>query len=1364
MSLNSCLKKLKFSSEDAKEIRRIARETGGSVEGVQAYLDQLAADKQDLRDQLSDQGFNVAVQETQAPAQDLFQGEQAAKDAMRETIPEQGLPLFQGEAGPLGAFSSADPNNIQIKLFENADLSTLLHESGHMFVFMLEHMAALPGASKRVQENYRAMLDWVGAESADDLNVAINGDAARAKQEKLAEAFEAYLKEGKAPSAKLQSAFAQFAEWLKMVYRGIRRLGTEIDPEISQIFDRMLATDAQIEEMKTINEFDPSASPSIIELMTPNQRARWLATSEAADEVGRNEAARVQAEAEQIAKQEAWKIEHAKVRAQIEKDLWDRPQYRAFWYLTRGVFKNGETSAGMVNRRLDKQGLLDMGVTQEQLNDLPRKGGKRIYTSDPDTATDPGLLAPFLGFNDAEELVSVLTGMLSVDETLDTEADIEMRSRHGDPLNDGTIEELTEQALYNSERRRAIQIELDAIANQTGHAKVGREMINAIADRILADRPLTELLQPNRYMSAAIRAAKASERAQATGDSIKAFEEKRKQLLNHELLRRALKAKTEVEKAQKYFTKFTNDRKKYKTLEADYVDRIKELLDAYQLGPRLSAGKRDALNTAAFRDWMDKAAKDDGAILQIPPEVLAADEKTHWRDTTLPEFRALRDTVKNIEAQARLVKQGINALEDMRRDEILDEIEVAMSRLPDTAVSTRMAETNPAWYDPALSWVKSADAAMIKIEFMLEHIDGKVNGPSQNAIFQPFSDAESEENTFVVAFSAAFADAYNAIPADVQKVMNKKVWNPALGRYVKRSEILHMALNTGNASNFQKMINGSDKDIYGTPSLSEEMVFDALQDLTAEEIHFVNTVWSLFETMYPAVEAVHRRENGVSPKKLPSVETELPNGTLTGGYIPMMYDPSRSNRAADIENKSALDMMQSETVRASVFSGMTETRVEGFSAPVVLDISRLPGELQKTAHFITHYEPVRNANKIIADSRFHTIVVNKMGQEYYDILKSWVGQVATGSRGKLRFDMIGDSIEFLRGNATVAIMGASVTTTLTQPLGLFTSTDALARGIDGKYRATRGITAMLGGLASVFNPGANKQAFEKSKELQFRITNADRDIKMAMKGLAGAKGKKAQIQRMLLISIPAVQLYTVDLPSWTAAYNMALKGNMNEGDAVNFADSLIRKSQGAGSAKDLSAVLATRGASRAMTMFMTFFNTLYNIQSRVARESEFTANYMNKLVTGSLILYVMPSVIEAMFRLEGPDPDDDEYWTEYLKFLAAKVALFAGSTIPGLRDLASAAGSKFGYSGSPVTGLFENAAKMTNSAADLFDEDKEIKPAVVKTAINLIGYGTGVVPSNQINRAVRWYEKWAIEDEDTIIWEFFVGPDKREKR
>ena len=130
----------------------------------------------------------------------------------------------------------SDVNPI-MRLMKRANASTMIHESGHQFLAELMRDAAHPDAPNDLKADAKTALDWLGAKSADELTTS--------HHEKFARGFEQYLREGVAPSRELAGVFAKFRDWLLQIYQSIKGLGTEISPEIRDVFDRMLEQEPQ---------------------------------------------------------------------------------------------------------------------------------------------------------------------------------------------------------------------------------------------------------------------------------------------------------------------------------------------------------------------------------------------------------------------------------------------------------------------------------------------------------------------------------------------------------------------------------------------------------------------------------------------------------------------------------------------------------------------------------------------------------------------------------------------------------------------------------------------------------------------------------------------------------------------------------------------------------------------------------------------------------------------------------------------------------------------------------------------------------------------------------------------------------------
>lgn len=111
-----------------------------------------------------------------------------------------------------------------IHAFEGADVSTIVHEIGHIFRRDLS------------TNDLKIAEDWAGV---------VDGKWTRESEEKFARGFEEYLADGSAPTAKLKAVFQKFKEWMVGIYRVIAGSAIDVNltPEMRGVFDRLLAED-----------------------------------------------------------------------------------------------------------------------------------------------------------------------------------------------------------------------------------------------------------------------------------------------------------------------------------------------------------------------------------------------------------------------------------------------------------------------------------------------------------------------------------------------------------------------------------------------------------------------------------------------------------------------------------------------------------------------------------------------------------------------------------------------------------------------------------------------------------------------------------------------------------------------------------------------------------------------------------------------------------------------------------------------------------------------------------------------------------------------------------------------------------------
>ena len=176
---------------------------------------------------------------------------------------------------------SYDRNANVIELFDGANESTIIHEGAHMFLSMLEDMSQMSeenvatyfngdtvkarAALKSMRGDLSAIRSWAAfsedhlseykgtilekefTKYAEDIRAGKAGAMERWMQERFARGFEKYLMDGSAPTKEMQGVFRRFKKWLTDIYKTAKNLGNvELTPEIKDIFDRMISTEAEI--------------------------------------------------------------------------------------------------------------------------------------------------------------------------------------------------------------------------------------------------------------------------------------------------------------------------------------------------------------------------------------------------------------------------------------------------------------------------------------------------------------------------------------------------------------------------------------------------------------------------------------------------------------------------------------------------------------------------------------------------------------------------------------------------------------------------------------------------------------------------------------------------------------------------------------------------------------------------------------------------------------------------------------------------------------------------------------------------------------------------------------------------------------
>jgi hypothetical protein len=278
--------------------------------------------------------------------------------------------VMQDQADQGGARATFNPATLEINLLEKADLSSFLHELGHAFLEIQATIAAQPDAPAAITQDMQTVFDAVGYTGTAQDWIRLPVSERRIAHETVAESFEQYLFEGKAPTLEQQALFAKLRSWMIAVYRTLTEFlstngNAKLTDEVRGVFDRMLATDEAIAAAKAARAATPLFTSAEQAGMTPEQFADYQrAVGEVDEEAVRELDARSLRDMKWLRsardrtikamqKEAAEKRRNARIEAR--RQLLNEPVYRAMLFLRGKVdtVKPEPKSKGLDARRDD---------------------------------------------------------------------------------------------------------------------------------------------------------------------------------------------------------------------------------------------------------------------------------------------------------------------------------------------------------------------------------------------------------------------------------------------------------------------------------------------------------------------------------------------------------------------------------------------------------------------------------------------------------------------------------------------------------------------------------------------------------------------------------------------------------------------------------------------------------------------------------------------------------------------------------------------------------------------------------------------------------------------------------------------------
>lgn len=1199
-------------------------------------------------------------------------------------------------------------HRVQIGLLEKANLSSLTHEFTHLYAEILRDVAEAGGIQSK--EDLSILREFVGAE--DDAPLTME------QHEKIARAGEQYLWEGKAPSEKLKPIFQRLKFWMMGVYRSLTGLGVKLNDDVRGVFDRLYASDAEIEQARNAVNDRPLFATA--EDMKATQAEFESYAKAKAKEIRRAKdahASKVLAELTRE-KEDWWKEESSKVREEVAAEVDADRLYKSFSALRDGQMEDG-TPIKLNKEALEAQ--FGKGVGKE----LPR-GFQRIYSRE--GGMDADSAAELLGWRSGEALIESLKNLEPRDERIKRLTEQRMKERHGDIMAPEALAESAQEAIHEEDpesklielrilrREQVKQRPIRELKEKLGQAKKATKTAKAEGEAALKEaelqakseefwrrgvvaevppmatfkRAAADLVdamqgkdyQPFRYLEAERRMNREAQEALAKNDYAAAADATQKSILNHFLFREATKAKAAMEADYEYVRKFGKKSVRERIAQAGgeqgqrvFLDQIDNILGMYQFTRETKKSIEARQSLAQFA--LDQA--NAGEMVSFDPMLFS--QPKNYRELTRPELQAVMDGLKNLEAMAR---RDLGFIKDGKTVALKE----AVQEMTDSAYGNLKSKPLPVDKNARSTArkisdrVKRLDAEFLKMEELVDRLDGgDINGPFRRYVFEPMCEAQYKEYELTQKITSKLSEAMEAMPKEQRLSMENRFEIEGIGT-VTRKFILTMAMNTGNESNQTKMLKGMG---WADPA-GMDAVGKALGKLNRADWEFVQKTWDALDSLWPEIEKLELRMSGVAPKRVevrPFTVT-LADGSkveMRGGYFPVVYDPSKSTAGAkqgDVEI-----MKQDGGWNAPVTAkGHTKERNEAAAYPLLMDFEQiLSKHVARVVKDLSHREAATAVAKLLQNQDVRTAIQTTLGPEYEAQFMPWLKSTVNDTAAMN--PELGKFLLATRSNMVVGSLSFRAISVIVQV------TD-FGRVLIGHHRV--GPAHLASALAVMArNPiDTVRQIRELSPEMTTRAENLDRDARATLKRLLGKDSVYAKAQRFGMQGL-AIADFITSHTAWLGAYKQALAEGSTQAEAVKMADRVVRTKLMTGAPKDMTPIQRKGSGMQMLTTYMGDATAIYNMMSGSAFDIAQGKNRMNAVFTMVMAGMIIP-LLGDLIKGKWPKDDDDEK----AAWLAKQAAWNLPSSIPLVRDVASAMESGRDYQFTPLASALNKGAKFAS--------------------------------------------------------------------
>ena len=1136
------------------------------------------------------------------------------------------------------------PTDRLIQIFKTADRSTFLHEMGHVFFDDIKNLAKMENAPEQLVTDWNKLKEW---SEWDDAKGADNTKA----HEKFARGWEAYLREGKAPTKGLQRVFRMFSKWLTRIYRAVTRLGGLPPKEIQDIMARMIATQEDIDAYTKEQALEQFESSKLFKQLDEAEQAKVQGHIADVGEMAKERVMKRYMKELESRPIKEWNDEKDSIQADIEKRLMeqypiykDHQRYNAF-----GKDALANTRYGTL-KELEAAEREQTGFTFNEAVNQAMESAEQAFIEDNHIGksnieiAEEWLLSSDGQMKLTEEEAKIIKSQTNRD--LANNWELLDRLNRLDPNSEtieSDLEPIAKRIIGDNEKVAkelgVVSKELDSAQDRIEKLKVQlQERINNVrairdsgvgvisdymnrARQELGDLTLSQASQYKKYQNQAIREGKRADRALAVNKLEEALQAKQLQLLNQARARVAFDNALRIKKLRTKLLDNLNRMTRPKnpiTIEPNMRYFYAHM--AYQMGLTKYDGLEpvDGFDMNAVINALDPDADilGDQSITFLDPwivQLFYGKTPMSFKNLTMSQLDTLEELMTGMYKNGRNAYEGSTILNDKGESITFDD---AVDGILTEAINTFgkvngnvfNAQNNQTGLEAVAGLINKGNLSLLKVETFLRRL-----GPDAvKYIYDPISRATQAFNERKEVSMRRLAKDVSSVygKRELFNIRNKHMYDVGELRNLTKEQVIVLALNWGTERNRQRAME--------TAKVTEVEMEKAFQEiLTDKDWEFIIRTWDHINSFFTERSKVQEELYGNPLKKEEGITFTIGGRTIVGQYYPIVYNPEVNASISDKEVEDIAKTMVSSNAILGTGMSATKSRLDVVKdKSLLLDFDVIPNAITESINHITMRKAVTDVNRLVANREFQNYIVEKFGMNSYQFLRTWVRDNWKDEAAKL--DAFGKIVTALKRNTSMAIMAGRVSVAIQNTLNIPVAVYRIGAG--NVLRAVNHAGVGFYGHGTELYNNTRDFVMEQSIFMRERIQTLDKDLKKGLtiqgkglrindKNIGGYKFEKGAAIRDEINNMGFRLLtetdFALSIPVWKFAYDQKIAElQSKEGlstewinqQAIEAGDRAIRDIFGSGDTKDAAAIQRARNPlTQLFVPFYSYANTLYNI-------------------------------------------------------------------------------------------------------------------------------------------------------------------------